>query len=363
MFNSIGIRVGDNKPKSDVCDINDQIITEAVLQMCTHSEDGSRYVEMEDGLVKKPIKSIKNIILEKLLKLVSDKIVLLDNDFRDIAKCQGDITKYKNYKLIYDSIKVITELAKQQNALNLPVVKDTILLSENLVKYTKDLKDAFSYDIQPIMHYFTMGVASMIYALTFITTTMIDYERKEGILSYQQVFVKIDSINKGLPKYILQNIEMLNRDLTTGSIKKAVTEAKNYKGSATTEDPDPTLVKIVTGILIAAAILVSPAIIRWVILFFVNLKIKLREFIDEQSNFLEANILMLKDKNTDPNIIKKQEEYVTKMKNFSARLAGAKYVAEKDTERQANDEDKVIVKEADQEAKETPNTDTGEILL
>lgn len=354
-FDTIGVNIYNKKTNSNLTKLPDLI-----ENMCIAEESKSYYAITREGKTVMMESSVKNIILEKLYNLVRDKITKLDPSFQEIYKSNGDITKYKHYTTLDNTIKVINNICNEQK-INLSFLNHVNELYNNLLKNKNLLEDAFRYDVSIVKHYYTMCVSSFIYILSYITSTMIDYERKMEHIDYKVIFNQINIRNNGIPENMQNLIIAFNNDIKSGSIKKSIENMKKVKPS-TDSEADAVLITLAVVFSVIATLVIAVPLIRYTISFFLNLKLKIIDFIEEQEAFLALNIKRLKAQNADKTIVEKQEVWLEKLKSFAAKLSGEKYIAEKKTEKEISDENKVVVKEADSEAKSSGETSTPKDL-
>lgn len=364
MFNKIGV-VSDPiaKPVTKTNFQKDSIL----MDILTCENSRSYFCTNVSGKLTVANESVKTIVMDKLYGIVSNKISKMDVEFQEIMKSNGEYTKYHNFKLCDETIKSLTSLIKESgdkvNKMAIDQIGVIILAHNNLIKNQKVFKEAFSYNVGAVKQYYMTIVASIIYATGFIVTSMIDYERRNGIVDYQIIFKNENILERGMPKNMLATIEQFNMDISTNNIAKSVDVFKNTKPKAATkgvarEDAAEVLKWIAIGSIGLVGILMVPALVRYTIYFFMHSKIKLSEYFEQQARFLELNIRRLKTNGkTDEKVIEKQEEYITKLKEFAAKLSGDKYVAEKAANADIEAENRQVVKEADEEAKSAPESD------
>ncbi len=120
---------------------------------------------------------------------------------------------------------------------------------------------------------------------------------------------------------------------------------------------------------VAIGLIMLPAIIRYVIYFFMYSKVKLADYIRTQAFFLELNAKSAKKSGVDEKYISKQEEYVQQLRDFAAKISADKYATEKIVDKEIAAEDKQVVRDSDDDTRKTnsnssTSTDlSGEIIL
>lgn len=368
MFETIGrVATSGEKTKKTAPDIVDRMLS------CENSRSDfciDLPVIGKPGITELVItnESVKSIILEKLYNVVASKISKMDVEYQDILKSNGDYLKYRHYKSCDETVKALVAMIKENEntkRLDPKAIEDLNVVFDahrNLIVHTKIFKDAFAYNIGSVKQYYFAVVASIIYATGFIITTMIDYEKREGRVNYELILKNENILERGLPKNMLSVLRDFNNDIKTGNILKTVNTMKNTKPKVATEALSGDTIRLIgIGGAVVLGLFMVPALIRHLIYFFMHSKIKMSEYFAQQAMFLELNVRKLKRDKADAKIIAKQEAYVESLRKFSAKLSGDRYIAEKAAETEINQEDKGLVKEADEEAKksETSSGDNG----
>jgi hypothetical protein len=341
---------------------------EALIAILTNENSKSFFCENVNGKLTVTNESVKDYVLDSLYNIIAKKISRLDADYQEILKSKGDYPKYKHFGTINDTVKALSDLIKEQKDkfadTSLYQLEAIFQAHDNLIKHSREFKDSFTYDIAAVKQYYLVVVASIIYAVGYIVTTMVDYERRNTTVPYDIIFKNVNILERSLPKNMLQTIYQFNNDIKDNKLFKTIAAGKNkkpvvkregvedataeFKGEVTYEAPVPLLL---IGAGLVSLIVLLP-LIRHAIYFFLHSKIKLSEYFEQQANFLELNIKSLKGRNADPKVIKKQEEAVEKMHKFAAKLSGDVYVTEREVEKDISKEDKEVVSDADKKAKE-----------
>lgn len=372
MFENLGVV---STPKINPT-VKSRITSEsALLEILTCENSRSFFCSTVGGTPRITNESVKTIVLDKLYSVVANKISKMDVDFQDILKSNGDYLKYTHFKSCDETMKALIALVKENKGNISDVSEDQLnqifKAHENLIKNVSVFKEAFKFNVGVAKQYYFGIVSSLIYATGFIVTTMIDYERRNGIVDYKIIFKNENILERGMPKNMLEAISQFNKDIETGNLKKCVDAMKNVKpkvASEATTDFGAIAAKsmiphIIGGVAIGAAVVLGlfmvPAILRHTIYFFLHSKIKLSEYFEQQALFLELSAAKLKRNGTvDPKVAQKQEEYANKLRAFAAKLSGDKYAADKAAQSEIDVENKEIVKAADEEAKKEPKSDS-----
>ena len=365
LFSSTGA-VARNKPTVET--ESGSLTWENALNDILTNEDSKSFFTSAVGNTGKleiTNESVKSFVLDKLYNIVTQKISKMDVDYQEILKTNGQYSKYKYFNSIDETVKLLVDLIKNANEKldrqSIMQLNEIFNCHANILASEKVFMDAFKFNVGVVKQYYFTVVASLIYATGFIVTSMIDYEQRNGNVNYDIVFKGQNIMERGLPKNMLEIIRQFNEDVKNKVIVKTVTVQKTKK--VTKESVSLAVVGAVT-----VGLLALPALIRYVIYFFMHSKIKLAEYFEAQAAFLELNIRKIKGSNMNPaekeKLIQKQQVYVDKLQNLAAKISSDKYVAEKEATKEIESEDKQVVKEADEEAKNDEQTlANSDILL
>lgn len=386
MFSKIGVSTAPiMKP------ISKRVTGESVLMDILTCEQSRSYFTTvrSAGQYQITNESIKTIVLDKLYSVVSNKISKMDIEFQEIMSSNGDYLKYKNFKTCDETVKALVALVKE-NRENLSVTAIDQLqcifkAHDHLIANTKVFKDAFAYNVGPAKQYYFTIVASIIYATGFIITSMIDYERRNGMVDYKIIFKNENILERGMPKNMLETIRQFNMDIETNNIKKSVEAMKNVKPTVKSESSTLDSIKTLLssqsfttglkytaiGVATVIGLFMVPALIRYTIYFFMHSKVKLSEYFEHEAIFLELNVRRLKNVGTpvDQKVIEKQEASIAKLHAFAAKLSGDKYAAERAAANEIEAENRKVVQDSDKELKNGPKSnddssyDNSDIIL
>lgn len=304
--------------------------------------------------------SVRSFVINKLYDIVSSKVAKMDVEYKEILKTKGDYKKYKYFASIEETIKQLKgminegEIGIDAGGAMRPIFD----AHENLCKDTHVFIDAFRFDIGSVKQYYLAVISSIIYSLGYIITSLINYNTRDGKVEFKLIYKNENILNKNLPHNMYVVMQQFNDDCNSENIKATVNTYKNKKPASAREslemygeqvEHEDALLTIAA---IIGGIIMLPSIIRYIIYFFMHSKIKLSEYLEQQALFLELNVRRLKNTGTtDKKVIAEQEAIIEKLRAFAVKLSGDKYRVEKEVDREISQEDRVIVKESDDEAK------------
>ena len=266
---------------------------------------------------------------EKLYKDVLEKKHV---DFGDIPKSRGDITSYSGYSNMMDTLDTLRQLANENNASG--VIKYIDIISKavsNIQALTNIFKKGFSTRTEYVALEYNSYVYLCVEATTALIYSFVDYVKNPTTRALELKIVdnklradafffnQLDKFNNIQAKMRNDYIAMLD-NMCSG-------DKDSFIGTST-------LVGI--GTVIGMAVISIP-ITREVIYQIFNIRTKLSDYLELQSNFLEMNrarvenndILMPAKKKE---ILAKQEKLSKKLKSLSdkLKLKSAVSVKEKD---------------------------------
>lgn len=257
--------------------------------------------------------NISDRLVAALYKTAVDKYRELD--FGEIPLSKGDITKVKHFNTVQESIKAIEEILKQANT-DLPelyIVKDAI---KTIIAYRKEFCMGYIQDIEMVQLIYNTIVLAIVSGTTLCINSVVDYIRTPG----QDIKTSYDIQSKNNKEYslLMTNLKKFNDCARKGELNKLfdkLINRNNFIGLAAA-----TTGTAITLVALLAVVSIVP-IVRELIYFFYNTRMKVSEFLDAQAAFLEINIAELRNTNISPEVIKKQELRVKKLKGWATKFA------------------------------------------
>lgn len=276
-------------------------------------------------------RALSAIMLDEEQKIkVTDKIVAtmyqltlnkyFGMDFGTIPLSKGNIDKIKEYDNMKKAIDIIDQVALSANDATLKHYADTLKNTmETLEGYSREFTLGFIQENQMVVMIYNTIVTSLICGINFAITFIVDFIiTPEGELKVSEG-IKQKANSKD---YILfKNLVEFNSFASEGGLKKLFNSLlKNdaFIGGALTAGVG------MAAITIVGVIALIP-IIRELIYFVFNLRMKTSEFFKIQSEFLELNIVELRSNNSikdkDKNaIIKKQKDRIKTLNSLADKF-------------------------------------------
>lgn len=263
------------------------------------------------ALTEAEINNVNNNMVSKLFKSAIDKAYV---DFDDIPESKGDITKYKGYKTMADTLALIRGIAQKSNIKleQLDIVEKSI---SNIIAYRDAFEKGFKLNKEFIILQYNTLVAMCVESTTVILSSLIDYVKRVDKLEFEVINSKIN-----IGSMCIDNLDKFNKSVSGGDFSKVIngvikSNSEGFVGTAAV-----TVASVIAG----SILLVN--IIREGIFFFYNSRVKLADFLKTQALFLELNRNTLEanaaglpaaKKNE---IIKKQEKLMKQLRTLADKV-------------------------------------------
>ena len=295
--------------------INDVIKVSPIVMEASSSEDKAYMRTMS----KEDIHQINGTLVQQLYRTILDRKTC---DFGDIPDSKGDIIKCKYYNTTQESLDVLTALMRKNN---IPLVEIDIVNTS--IGYLKKYKPIFEQAFQLKVDYLILIYNTIVMAVVDATSMLIaDY--MNYLLGPEQVrYDNQGSRNdKGRGRMAISNLQLFNENCRNGKFDTMSTyllEAgrKNFIGTGIVAADVAGLA--ITGMVVMALVAIIP-IIRELIYFYYNSKVKLSDYLNMQADFLELNKLSIQASNKSDKekkeIIKKQEKIILKCRRTADKL-------------------------------------------
>lgn len=238
-------------------------------------------------------------------------------DFGDIPDSKGDIEKVKYYDSIMESLNVLTEIFRKNN-INDGTVSEIKQCISNMKMFKNQFMTGFRTNHEFIMITYNAMVMAIVDATTSVTSWYIDY-----IVSTPNIGTPINlDIKQGKKRGLvsLDNIRKFNSACDNGNMAKTLNYLidQQKKGFVGADDV------IITGIIVMGLLSIVP-IIRELIFFYYHSRVKISDYLEMQSEFLEMNKLAIESSGKGPKekkeILRKQDKIVKKMRRTADKLA------------------------------------------
>ena len=276
---------------------------------------------------------------EKLYKDVLEKKHV---DFGDIPKSRGDITSYSGYSNMMDTLDTLRQLANENNASG--VIKYIDIISKavsNIQALTNIFKKGFSTRTEYVALEYNSYVYLCVEATTALIYSFVDYVKNPTTRALELKIVdnklradafffnQLDKFNNIQAKMRNDYIAMLD-NMCSG-------DKDSFIGTST-------LVGI--GAVIGMAVISIP-ITREVIYQIFNIRTKLSDYLELQSNFLEMNRARVENNDIimpakKKEILAKQEKLSKKLKSLSDKLKLKSAVSVKEKDNALNKKNKML---------------------
>lgn len=283
------------------------------IVMEASSTDDKKYMQ---NMSKDDIHQINGTLVQGLYHTILER---KNCDFGDIGDSKGDITKCKYYKYTQESLDLLYALMQKNNIPTTDV--DTINMSiGNMKKYTSSFEQGFQLKMENLIIMYNTFVMAIVDATSMLIADYMNYLLGPEQVRYDNTGSRND---KGRGRVALTNLQLFNESCKNGNfdaLMSFMTGAgrKNFIGTGV----DVAGIAI-TGLVIAALLAIIP-IIRELIYFYYNSRVKISDYLDMQADFLELNKLSVQASNKSAKekqeILKKQEKIILKCRRQADKL-------------------------------------------
>lgn len=233
-------------------------------------------------------------------------------DFGDIPKSEGDIEKVKAYKPTIECLDVLDELL-QKNRLKEPAVGEVRLAISNLILLKPWFKDGFKLKEQWVILTYNTTVMAVLDAVSMLIAEYMNYM----IGPIKDSFQLTGKTDKGRGLVSLETIQNFNHLVKNNTMQNTLQQGMTM-GKKNAIGP----VTIAVGTVLGLIAIVNLA--RLCIFYFYKSRVKLAEYLDLESSFLEANQLSVKASKVPPEerkrILQKQEKVILSMRRLADRI-------------------------------------------
>lgn len=259
---------------------------------------------------------LDNVMVSNLYKSTIDKAHI---DFDSIPETKGDITKYKGYPIMMETLTTIETLASKNNVKidEIEVIRTAI---SHLRAYQGIYQDGFALRKTFIELQYNTLVLACVEATTSLVTSYMDYLKRIDTIEF--TIIK-NRTNNG--SHCIEILRQYNNSVKTGEYQKFLNAiVKNKEGFV---GMDTAMI----GMVIAGGALAIVPLLRELIFYFYYTRMKASEYLELQAMMLEINRTHIESMNMNPKkkkeILKKQEQTMNKMLKLSEKIKVSQKVA------------------------------------
>lgn len=282
------------------------ITTVHPIVMEASNNDERRYMR---SMSKQDAQQINANLFQKLYQSTLSKNQC---DFGDIPKSEGDIEKVKAYNSTVECLDVLEELL-QKNRLNEPIVNDVRLAISNLILLKPWFRNGFKLKEDWVILTYNTTVMAVLDAVSMLIAEYMNYM----IGPIKEPFRLTGKTDKGRGLVSIETLRNFNQLVKNNTMQNTFQSALNT-GKQNAIGP----VTIAVGTLLGLIAIVNMT--RLGILYFYKSRVKMAEYLEMESSFLEANRLSVKASKLPPEerkkILQKQEKVILTMRRLADRL-------------------------------------------
>lgn len=252
-----------------------------------------------------------NTMVSNLYKSALDKANI---DFDTIPDSKGDVTKYTGYKFMVETLKNIKDIASASNSTieEIAIVEETLI---NLVSYRDLFERGFKLDKEFVILQYNLLVLSCMDATSVILSSYVDFVKRPDNIEFKIIKVKHHS-----ECISIKNLSLYNKSVKNGDFAK-VLNAIIKTGNEGIIGIDDALIPV----LIVGALLTIVPITRELTFFFFYSRMRISDYLKQQSEFLAMNKQMVEANGQIPakkrsEIIKKQAKVINSLNDYAEKI-------------------------------------------
>lgn len=236
-------------------------------------------------------------------------------DFGDIPNSKGDIEKVKYYASTVQCLDKLEALMKENN-IQEPAISEIRMAISNV----KSLKSKFEYAFKTNNDYVIIMYNTTVMAIIDATSMLIAEYVNYIVGANQEKFKPTGRFDKSRGIVCLEQLKRFNTLTKNGTISEALTalESNGRRNFIGTGEGI-----VVAGTVVLVLLSIVP-ITRELIYFFYNVRLKISDYLEIQSSFLEMNELAIENSKRPAakkkEIIRKQEKVILKLRRLSDKL-------------------------------------------
>lgn len=261
---------------------------------------------------KQDVHQINANLLQKLYESIMKRNTY---DFGEIPKSEGDLEKLKCYKPTMECLDILEDLLKK-NRITEPAVSEVRLAISNLMMLKPYFVEGFKLKEEWIIVVYNTTVMAVIDAVTMLIAEYMNYI----VGPIKEPFKLTGKTDKSRGIVSLDSLRTFNGLVKDNTIQNTLIATlhqgkNNFIGSIS--------VPVVAATTVFGLVVIT-YFIRQLILFFYQSRVKMTEYLEMESSFLEANKLSVEASKLPPDkkqrVLAKQEKVILKMRRMADRL-------------------------------------------
>lgn len=281
-------------------------------------ENSKNYMEKSEirALESTEKAKLDNVMVSNLYKSAVDKMYI---DFDDIPESKGDVTKYKGYPLMVETLTTIKTLAAKNNTKidEIEVIETAI---SNLIAHKNIYQDGFALRKSFIELQYNSLVLACVDGTTSLITSYMDYLKRIDVIEFKLIKAKTSN-----GSHCIDILRQYNQSVKTGEYQKFLNAINKNKEGFVGMDT-----VVVTMAIVGGALAIVP-LLRELIFYFYYSRMKISEYLELQVMMLELNKAHIESLDANPKkkkeILKKQEQTMNKMLKLSEKIKVSQKVA------------------------------------
>ena len=283
---------------------NQNVMVHPIIMEASDLED-KKYMR---SMNKQDIKQINANLLQRLYESTLSRNTC---DFGEIPKSEGDIEKLKCYKPTMECIALLEDLLKK-NRIEEPAIGEVRLAISNLIMLKPYFMDGFKMKQEYVIVVYNTTVMAVIDAVTMLIAEYMNYM----VGPIKEPFKLTGKTDKSRGIISIDSLRTFNNLVKDNTIQNTFLDMLNQSRSN------------LTGPAVAFAVVAGMigilTVTRQLIFYFYQSRVRMTEYLEMESSFLEANRLSVEASNLPPDkkqkVLAKQDKVILKMRRMADRL-------------------------------------------
>lgn len=286
-------------------------INNAVMQIIV--ENATTYAERNRiySLMESEVSSVNNSMITNLYKSALDKAHV---NFEDIPDSKGDLTKYHGYDSMVSTLGLMRDLAGRSNT-KIPELEIIETAISNIIAYREQFQKGFQLDKEFIILEYNTLVYACVESTSTVIASYVDYIKRPDRVEF--TIIKNPKLGGTL---CIDNLSRFNQCVKQGDFAKVMSTIIGAGKESFVGVDDI----IIPTIIIGGVVMLVPTI-RELIFFFYYSRMRISDYLKQQSTFLEINKNNIQSNGAIPakqknEILKKQQESINMLNTISDKI-------------------------------------------
>jgi hypothetical protein len=273
---------------------------------------------------------VNNAMVTNLYKSAIEKSHI---DFEDIPESKGDLTRYKGYRSMTESLELVKSIAAKESV-KIPEIEIVQTAINNIVAFRESFEKGIRLNKDFIALSYYVLVQACVESTSAIIASYVDFVKRPDRVEF--------TIIRGADRsghLSITTLDKFNTTVRTGEFGKALQGVISNSQEAFVG----TAAAITTAVVIGSILVIVPLIRELVFIFYYS-RMRASDYLEQQAALLEINKQNIASTNLPPKeknqILKKQTATIAKLHNLSEKIKVNRIMAEKQANTNLQSENK-----------------------